>query len=648
MVRVRVVQPGGLAATSGLRPEDVVLFINGTSCKNAADAARKLRESTGELTLTVERSLTCDVGTVKSLVKLPASDEEKEEVDEQESTEDEESEEESDSEDEDSDEEEPSDEASAGEWTEWLSWMTERIQARETELAKAQQTMVSRKPWLEVDSDLVEEKREIASMITLLGDRRSELDLYLEFVDDLNDEDTDRIEEIYEELAHHEEGRTVLEDEDGDMFPGSFFTPRRHSPRLTARRSESSEKAAVGGSKVGKAQSETSEESSGRSEPVSEEEVVVESSERAHAVTDEGAKAESLVTTGPIPAVDAPKPAVDLPVSAALPEEAVSNANNESAGERCVSGGRAMRRPPAAPTAPLVCEKTEPEPTSLIQKQRALFESSDVKAEPRSFVQKQRSLSFDRRKKKAAAQATADGVENVAATNEAASTSVEPQSLIQKQRALFESSDVKAEPRSFVQKQRSLSFDRRKKKAAAQATADGVENVAATNEAASTSVEPQSLIQKQRALFESRDAKPVPERLQKQRSLSFDRRKKKAASEATVDDVPKAAAQAAVDDALLLSGRFLTCDSGGDGELATHPVTGGRHEAATAYFGEHAGPLTRRVLVTVLCAAGTDKSTLLRQRLTRVRCSFSGKLGAAAAPTPDRWTKEIGVKVWPI
>ena len=53
-VRVRSVQPGGLADNSGLRPEDVVLSINSQSCKSSLDAARKLREGTGELLLTVD------------------------------------------------------------------------------------------------------------------------------------------------------------------------------------------------------------------------------------------------------------------------------------------------------------------------------------------------------------------------------------------------------------------------------------------------------------------------------------------------------------------------------------------------------------------------------------------------------------------
>ena len=44
--------------------------------------------------------------------------------------------------------------------------------ARE-ELAEAEQAATSKKPWLEVDADLIEEKREIASMI--LHKSRSEL-----------------------------------------------------------------------------------------------------------------------------------------------------------------------------------------------------------------------------------------------------------------------------------------------------------------------------------------------------------------------------------------------------------------------------------------------------------------------------------------
>ena len=320
----------------------------------------------------------------------------------------------------------------------------------------------------------------------------------------------------------------VIED---DSVPGDFFTPRRSSAELTARRGEDTKRRAV--RRPGWARRSwrrarnrrPNRQSAGRMiwQGPARGSMVCTSAQLASATAGQAVESTSISLLTPAPAVDAAFPA----------EEVI--ANHESASERRASAGRAMRRPPAAPSAPL--EKPESEPVSLIQKQRAIFESADVKSEPRSFVQKQRSLSFDRRKKKAAAQAAADGAENAAVIkNEAAGAPAEPMSLIQKQRALFEAADVKAEPRSFVQKQRSLSFDRRKKKAAAQAAADGAENAGANNEAAGASAEPMSLIQKQSALFESQDAKPVPERLQKQRSLSFDRRKKKAAAQAAVDE----------------------------------------------------------------------------------------------------------------
>ena len=61
-VRVRTIHPGSLAERCGLLPEDTVCSINGTPCKEALGAARMLRESTGELWLTVERRLACQVG----------------------------------------------------------------------------------------------------------------------------------------------------------------------------------------------------------------------------------------------------------------------------------------------------------------------------------------------------------------------------------------------------------------------------------------------------------------------------------------------------------------------------------------------------------------------------------------------------------
>ena len=59
--RVRLVQPGGLAAQSGLKADDTLLAVNGASCATALDAARMLRDCSGDLCLSVERFLSCSV-----------------------------------------------------------------------------------------------------------------------------------------------------------------------------------------------------------------------------------------------------------------------------------------------------------------------------------------------------------------------------------------------------------------------------------------------------------------------------------------------------------------------------------------------------------------------------------------------------------
>ena len=55
--------------------------------------------------------------------------------------------------------------------------------------------------------------------------------------------------------------------------------------------------------------------------------------------------------------------------------------------------------------------------------------------------------------------------------------------------------------------------------------------------------------------------------------------------------------------------------------------------------GVHTGLLTLRVLVTGLCAAGTDKSTLMRQRLVRARSS--GNLAPPLRRRQNRWRTKL-------
>ena len=136
-VRVRLVHKGSLAASCGLQADDVITSINGVPCCDALDAARSLRNATGEVLLAVERQLTCSVpeeddecddymlSPPRRLFSPPKDDADAEYSDQ----------------DEHGDEhgDETYDEASADEWNEWLWWMVERIRAREAELSDLQQ-----------------------------------------------------------------------------------------------------------------------------------------------------------------------------------------------------------------------------------------------------------------------------------------------------------------------------------------------------------------------------------------------------------------------------------------------------------------------------------------------------------------------------
>ena len=555
VVRVRLVHPGGLAATSGLQPDDVVLSINSKSCESPLNTERMLHESTGELLLTVERSLTCDVGDndeAEARMMMPGGrheaeatdedgaeqsssgdeDDDEDDEDNEDDEDDEEESEEEESEEEESEEEDGKcDGASAGEWTEWLSWMISRIQERKAELAELEKTVADELMVDALNADLIEEQRELARsikpLVKLLVERRDELELYLEFCDDLSEEDTNRIEDIWKELADDED--TAEGDED-EVFPGSSFCLRRLSPQLAARRSDE-----------GKESEELSETSEEASESVSEEEdetVAVGKSELVHERSTSVSKAE---------------------------EDVHSQAQART-----------------SPTSVLE-EDVKIEYISLVAPTPAEDAVGDnkatsEKAEPRSFIQKQRSLSFSRRKK-ATAPTAADGTAGV---------------NVSAAKAIFEAPGEKAEPRSFIQ-QPPTSFPRRKK-ATAPTAADGAPLVTEVNVSAA------------KAIFEAPGEKAEPRSfIQKQRSLSFSRRK-------------KATAPTAADGAQPLLAGVDSC-------------------AATAWFGEHNGSLTRRVSDS----KGTDKSTLMRQRLERARSS-SGKLCAVTAPTLD----EVGVQVYPL
>jgi len=365
-------------------------------------------------------------------------------------------------------------------------------------------------------------------------------------VDDLSEEDTNRIEDIWKELADDEE---TAEGEEDEVFPGSSFCLRRLSPQLAARRSEE-----------GKESEELSETSEEASESVSEgedETVAVIESEHVYERSTSVSKAEEDVhnqaRTSPISVLEDVKAEYISLVPPTPAEDAVGD--NKATSE---------------------------------------------KAEPRSFIQRQRSLSFSRRKK-ATAPTAADGAAGV---------------NVSAAKALFEAAGEKAEPRSCIQ-QPPTSFPRRKK-ATAPTAADGAPLVTEVNVSAA------------KALFEAPGAKAEPRSfIQRQRSLSFSRRK-------------KATAPTAADGAPLLAG-VEGCAAKATPPIAAddaQPLLAGEEScAATAWFGEHNGPLTRRVSDS----KGTDKSTLMRQRLERARSS-SSKLRAVAAPTLD----EVGVQVYPL
>lgn len=255
-VRVRLVHKGSLASTSGLLADDVVTCINGEMCESALQAAKVLRENTGELWLDVERHLDCHVpgedddddeymlSPPRRLFEPPSRDEHSAEYD--------------DDDDEISDDL-GYDEASADEWNEWLYWMIERIQAREVELTELQQrsaevlaTSMADKdqpptpPKEEEMSDpmamttfmhamaeysirqqdrlnsggdadteaAVEENREATAALALLVARRDELEKCRDRVHELTEVDAERIETIWRELARDGEGDEACDDDD--------------------------------------------------------------------------------------------------------------------------------------------------------------------------------------------------------------------------------------------------------------------------------------------------------------------------------------------------------------------------------------------------------------------------------------------------
>ena len=260
-VRVKFVKPGSLAAASGLQLDDILLAINNVACEDGLGAAKALRESNGEVELTVERSLHYvavpgDGSDAESLTLSPPRLHSDNATKEEEDVE--------------------YDEASADEWDEWLCWMISRIRAREEELTDMQtktaeqlaQSMGSGESQGEeqppsppneaamndpaimeeymmrlgeyacrqkerlygdgrdgVDhSALMEENQEATAALALLVARREELERYHSNVDGLTEEDAARIEKIWRELASEEDGDGEEEtEEDGEDDDAEFY-----------------------------------------------------------------------------------------------------------------------------------------------------------------------------------------------------------------------------------------------------------------------------------------------------------------------------------------------------------------------------------------------------------------------------------------
>lgn len=228
-VMVKSLVAGGAAEVCGIVRGDEVLAIGGMPVSSALDAARYLRESTGSISIRVERG--------GSHVKSPSND-----SDAYAETEEGDSEDFSD---------EPSEEDVVSEWEQYLDWMIDRIVQREEELRECQQetagalaqSMLSihePKPPAEEDMDdpavmqqfmeamavyaqqqqdrlagLVaeaEENREASAALLLCTTRRNELEGFLERVHLLTEIDAERIEEIWQELSTG--GENAHDDED--------------------------------------------------------------------------------------------------------------------------------------------------------------------------------------------------------------------------------------------------------------------------------------------------------------------------------------------------------------------------------------------------------------------------------------------------
>jgi hypothetical protein len=371
-----------------------------------------------------------------------------------------------------------------------------------------------------------------------------------------------------------------VECEEDDDFPGSAF----YTPRLTARRSEAAEKVAaekVEEADEGKQPSETSEEAS---ESVSE--TVSEEEDETVTVCKSEQKVPTPSYLQKVPSSDSVLAQLD-PSDVAIGIQSVHECSASVAKTDVAKAHEDTQVEDISLAAPAHT------PVEAVGGKQAAGEN----AEPKSFIQKQRSLSFSRRKK-ATAHNGADDAPVLAGVNVSAA------------KALFEAAGATAEPKSFIQKQRSLSFSRRKKATAHNGADDahaplpaGVDDGKSRLEGGQGAVPSGHVEDGGHARKLARPPKPPPQ-----------------------TPPPLAEAKARPDDVTPTASAAPTAPA-----------------AATACFGEHDGPLTRRVSDS----EGTDKSTLMRQRLQRARSS-SGKLGAVAAPTLDPWVNEVGVKVYPL
>ena len=224
-VVVKALVAGGAAAVSGILVGDAVLAIDGEPVSSALDAASSLRDLVGRIRVSVERS--------DGLAMITGEETESD----------------------DGLSDEPSEDDIVGEWEQYLEWMVSRIMEREEELrlcqhetadalAESMLTIVEPSPPAEEDmaDPLVmgqymeamaayaqqqqqrlahldgeaEENREASAALLLCTARRQELEAILERVHVLNEEDSERIEAIWLELAGDpEDGEAGEGDSDG-------------------------------------------------------------------------------------------------------------------------------------------------------------------------------------------------------------------------------------------------------------------------------------------------------------------------------------------------------------------------------------------------------------------------------------------------